>query len=121
MVSDVLNDVDADLNHFNELYPSLHSSSEQQYYDSDKFNSTFNLNTRNDLSIIHANIRSLSANGDMFVGFLSLLNRSFDVICFTETWLSQDGVVENFFPSYNGHHISRSTRRGGGVAIYIKK
>ena len=32
-------DIDADLNHSNELYPSLQTSHENQYYDSDEFNS----------------------------------------------------------------------------------
>ena len=77
---------DVDLNHFNGLYPSLQTSRENQYFDSDKFNSVFCSDGAKDFSILHLNIRSIRANGDALILYLSSLNSKFDVICLTETW-----------------------------------
>ena len=37
--------------------------------------------------VIHVNIRSMGANGDALVVYLSLLHREFDIVCLTETWV----------------------------------
>ena len=52
-------DIDIDVNHFNHLYPSISSSYSNQYYDSNKFNSSFCMNGVNDLSVLHLNIEEL--------------------------------------------------------------
>ena len=66
-------DIDADLNHFNELYPSLQTSHENQYYDSDEFNRLFGNGRVNDFSVIHVNIRSMGVSYycDALVVYLS--------------------------------------------------
>lgn len=113
-------DIDADLNHFSELYPSFHHNLLNQYYDTAKFNEKFQHDNGVNLNIIHLNIRSLNANGDCFSSFLSTLEIKFDIICLTETWLHADNFIDNFFPGYAGFHLTReSSRRGGGVAVYV--
>ena len=114
-------DIDIDLHHYNQLYPSLAISYNNQYYDSNKFNSSFCVNGVNDLRVIHLNIRSLSANGDNFVAFLSTLNLNFDIICISETWVTNPSLFEGFLDGYTGIHSYRENRRGGGTAIYLKK
>ena len=116
--SDTDSTLDADVNHFNILYPSLTQA--VPYYDADSFNNDLDFNTEFSLSLIHVNIRSLAANGDTFISYLSTLNLTFDVICLTETWTC-DSSLDHLFPNYNGFHYSRSSSRGGGVAIYIDK
>ena len=80
-------DIDIDLNYFDNLYNGLHDN--QQYFNSDLFNNKFHndvSNLSNNLSIMHVNIRSISANGDELVAYLETLILKFDIICLTETW-----------------------------------
>ena len=84
---DVYDDIDADSNHFNELYPSLEGVNNSQYYDSISFKSVQTPISSKDLSVIHLNINSIGANGDKFLSFLASLDYKFDVICLNETLL----------------------------------
>ena len=75
--------IDTDLNHINELYPSL-----QTCHDCDEINRVFGNCSVNDFSVIRVNyIRSMGATGDALVGYLSLLHRKFDIVFLTETWV----------------------------------
>ena len=87
MTSSFFDDIDVDLNHFENLYPNLIHNRNNQYYDDDRFNSTLASNDCvRDLSVVHLNIRSINANGSDFITYLSLLNRKFDVVCLSETF-----------------------------------
>ena len=113
-------DIDIDLNYFDNLYNGLHDN--QQYFNSDLFNNKFHNdvpNLSNNLSIMHVNIRSISANGDELVAYLETLILKFDIICLTETWLNDDNFIDNIFTGYIGYHSMRQNRRGGGVSIYV--
>ena len=101
-------ELDADLNHFDLLYPSISQSRERQYFNTDTFNESFNRNNCKSFRIIHLNIRSIQANGDDFVTYLSTLKTIFDVICFSETWMSDSSML-NPFPDYNGFHSCQGT------------
>ena len=69
----------------------MQSSHENQYYDGDEFNyllnRVFENCSVNDFSVIHVNIRFMRTNGDAHVVYLSLLQREFDIVCFTEIWV----------------------------------
>ena len=82
MNRDIFDEIDADLNHFEQLYPEL-SRNNNQYYDNERFNSIFGVNgsSVNDFSVIHVNIRSLNANRSDLNVYLSSLNIKFDVVC----------------------------------------
>ena len=113
--------LDADLNHFNLLYPGIGYSRENQYYDAQKFNQTFTGYNSTELSIIHLNVRSLAANGLDFVTYLETLKLRFKIICLTETW-AHDSSLDFLFPDYVGFHNHRhSDRRGGGVSVYVHR
>ena len=116
-------DIDIDLNFFDNLYDGLQDGQSQQYFNSDLFNSKFNNNVHklgNNLSIMHVNIRSISANGDELIAYLETLIFKFDIICLTETWLNKDNFVDDIFTGYVGYHSMRQNGRGGGVSIYVK-
>ena len=114
--------MDADVNHFDVVYPDLRQSESIQYYDSEKFNTEIGGTVgANDFSVVHINIRSISANIDSFLAYLSLLKCSFDIVCFSETWLNECGHLDDYFPNYRSFHSTRTNRRGGGVAIYSHK
>ena len=73
-------------------------------------------------SMIHRNIRSLPKNLDNLVIFLKLLCRNLSCIGISETWLCDISPIDTFnIPSYSFLCKSRSSRRGGGVGIYVKK
>ena len=69
-----------------------------QSYDSGKLNSVLRVNGAIDFSVIHVNIRSISANGDALSVYLSTLNRELDVICLSETWVRELEFMDDFFP-----------------------
>ena len=117
-MDDPFHQIDADINHF-ELYPSINENSAKQYYTTEEFNLKFPSNNKKDLSIFHINIRSLNKNGDELIAYLSLLKRDFDIICLTETWISELPVIDDIFPSYKSYHSIRKGKNGGGCAIYI--
>ena len=55
--------------------------------------------------------------------FLSNLNFSFSIICFSEIWLN-DSNVDNLnyeFPNYVSVHQIKSHYKGSGVSVYIYK
>ena len=119
----ILEDIDVEINHFNNAFPDVLNNQNCLYYNVETFNSKFNDLNQTDLSIIHLNIRSLAANGDDFNSYISMLNLNFDVICFSETWINESNLSDNhLFPLYNGYHSSRPPgKRGGGVSIFVLK
>lgn len=78
------------------------------------------------LKLVHLNIRSLLANTDEVR--VSLLDGCFDIIALSETWLHAqclDCLLQA--EGYTLYRYDRQTkttsgktRRGGGVAVYIK-
>ena len=107
-------------NYFNDAYTSLTENRANQYYMNATFNRLTARGTKKNLCIIHVNIRSLKAIGDVLVSCLSTLNQSFHIICFTESWLGDLSIVLNdLFPQYLSFNSHRSGRRGGGTAVYI--
>ena len=100
----IFDDIDVELNHFQEIYPNLSNSESSNYYNLETFNKLPGKN-KNDLSIFYQNIRSLNSNYNN-VSHLSLseVNSVIDA-------RSTDGVV-NFIPSrIDGSSISVSMPR----------
>ena len=112
--------IDADLNHFDLIFPSFQQSNSEHYYNSASFNSKFTETCYNDLSLIHLNIRSFHRNGDAFLSFLATLDPKFDLICLTETWANNVSLASPF-PNHNLFESIRPYHHGGGVAIYAHK
>lgn len=114
----ILHNIDADLHHYNELYPEINSGTGSDYFTFDKFNNDFSSNYNN-FSLIHLNIRSLYPKVDEFQAELNNLNYKFDVLCLTETWLNHS--ISNLvqIDGYTDFHVMREHGRGGGVCIYV--
>ena len=115
---DIFSEIDADINHFQDIYPDLFNENSSKYYDINSFNS-IDFNSNHDLAIIHINARSLNANFDQFYALFDILKIKFDVICVSESWL--DESISNLFniEGYNAFHSHRSSR-GGGSIIYVR-
>ena len=113
----IFDDIDPEINHFNRVFPDLNDNQLNQYFTSSTFNNSFN---NSSFSLIHVNIRSVNANGDAFVTYLSTLKLKFSVICLTETWSNEHNFLDDIFDSYKGFHAFRTVdRRGGGISIYV--
>ena len=118
----ILENIDIELNHFNNIYPDIHANQAIQYFSTETFQTQFPNLKPCDLSVIHLNIRSIHANGSVFCSYLETLKSKFDVICLSETWNNNLPTIDHFFPSYIGFHSSRPEgTRGGGVSIFISK
>ena len=90
--NEVFDDIDADLNHFNEMYPGVGNEESCKYYTFSKYKD-LELGYRNVISLIHYNIRSIMNKIDeLLVELTQLNNCSFSVICFTESWLNESNV-----------------------------
>ena len=103
---DIFNDIDPEVNHFAEIFADLNNSEHSDYYSIDKFNENCVTNV-NDLNIIHCNIRSLSAHHDEFLSLLSVLWVKFDILCFSESWLTDATKQLINFQGYQSFHSLR--------------
>ena len=120
-MNNLFDDIDADRNHFEYLYPDLYDDDCSNYYNIENFNE-IGINSKTDLLLLNFNIRSLSANFDLFNGFHSLLNKKFNILCFTESWLTDNNKQLYSIPGYNDFHCLRNDgRRGGGLSMYISE
>ena len=77
----------------------------------------------NGLSFIHlgVNARRLKTNFHKIKDYILELNVNFDIIAITETWIEPNLISGICINNYDAFHITRGTRRGGGVAIYTNK
>ena len=105
-----LDDLDVEQNHYNVMYPELNNEQLSNYYHIQNFNQ-LNINPLTDLLLLNYNIRSLNANLDQFIAFSHLINKKFDIISFTESWLKNENK--------HLYNLRDDGRRGGGISIFI--
>ena len=111
-------ELDADIQHFGELYPDLNISMESEYYDMTKINALTVTDT--DFSIFSHNCRSLHGHFDELSALLNSINFKFDVISFTESWLN-DGIKNLVsFHGYKAYHSLRPNSSYGGISVFVK-
>lgn len=118
-MSDLLNDIDVNVNHFDDIYPELSSDTQSHYHDVSSFKSHFTSSTC-DFAVISSNIRSLYNKLDEFQTLLFSLECSFDIICITESWLTASTINMSSLNNYRMFNVTRSETRGGGVAVYVR-
>ena len=71
------------------------------------------------LSFIHSNIRSIPANLNAFMSYMSNINCDFSVIGFSETWLNSSNIDTYSIDGYRHVGLTRETGKGGGVSLFI--
>ena len=69
---DLDRDIDANVNHFDEIYSSLRKICVNQYYDTERFNGLVSDLSQRDFSVMRLNINSTRANGDSLATFYKL-------------------------------------------------
>ena len=109
------NSSDPDLNLFSENIKNLDTT----YMLPGKLHNFLGNSVTDWFSILLLNIRSIKKNFENFKLFLSSLQFSFSVICFSEVCLDYLDNSTYELPNYISKHQARSDRRGGGVSIYI--
>lgn len=117
--SNPLTDADPDVNFFGHIGSCPVNS---EYYLEDTFNSKcqqLGLTSKN-FSMVHINIRSIQRHLCEYELYLESLHIDFSLIGVTETWFS---VTNHDLYAMNGYSLvenHRKSRRGGGVAFYIR-
>ena len=71
------------------------------------------------LRLLHANINSINKNLDSLLSTISNYSCQYDMLCLTETKLSE--ISSNLFdiPNYKSFSVNQNSH-GGGVRIYIR-
>lgn len=109
MASNELLDIDPDEHFF--------SRSDCHYYNYDNFPSIEF--SRDDMSLFHANMRSMTKNSQELLNCLEIIKVPMSVIALSETWLSESSESFNTIPNYQTVSASRCNRVGGGVSLHI--
>ena len=115
-------ELDPDKNYFNQL--AHHLSKSSNYYIEDSFNKYIIRNNVNmdDFSLLHNNIRSISANLSILLSYMSNLDHEFSVIGLSETWLFPSNTDAYGIAGYNHVALTRQAKKGGKVSyVHIRK
>ena len=72
------------------------------------------------LSILHSNIRSLRANFDELICYLSKLELQFDIIILSEIWVKTQETNLYSIDGYSEFFHCRDFNKSGGIVIYLK-
>ena len=91
------------------------------YLPSEFKNQTKNIDGQEKFSLLHLNIRSISNKFDSFKNLIDTPNLPFQIIELTETWLNENNMDCFNLENYEYLGSSRTTKKGGGVGLYILK
>ena len=108
-------ELDADTNYYNTLF-----NNPVNYYETVNLNPITPKPAKNTLQFfLHLNARSLSKNIDNITSELSLLSNKPSIIAVSETWSVTNN--DSFpIPGYSFIQKARTTKIGGGVALYLQ-
>ena len=115
-----LSDSDPDVQFYNSQCNTMLNSCD--YYLETGMNTKLkSLNIRSSaFSLFHMNIRSVTKNLSKLDSLLSDIDHEFSIVALSETWLKSDNYLLYGINNYNSEHSYRSTKGGGGVALYVK-
>ena len=118
-IIDYQGDIDPDKNYFNQL--SHHLSKSSNYHTEESFNKFILRNNldKDNLSMIHVNIRSVPANLTGLLSYMSNIEKQFAVIGLTETWLTPFNIETYGINGYNHVGLTRKNSKGAGVSLFI--
>ena len=111
-------DADPDLNYFNSFNQYITNCN--YFLESAFINEMSKLyQMKQNFSLCHLNIRSMSKNLKSFENYLDLIGHRFTILAFTETWLKDDCDLFSI-PCYYMLENHRPNHLGGGVAICLR-
>ena len=120
--SSIIDNIDPDVNHFNDNFVNFNSYSICSIKDKNIFQN-------NSLNLFHNNSRSILKDGrlDEYGILFDSLNNPFHVITFTETWLKSDNKDNASIKGFQSSHVIRPIDhnfnlkdKGGGISIFVK-
>ena len=110
---------DPDINFYCDISPL-----NTKYFNPNEIGEGFQCLCKSGFFVLHVNIRSINKNFETFKNFYSKLNCMFRMICFSETWATDNSIcnVSNFqIENYTVLHQVRESGRGGGLSIFVHK
>ena len=114
-----LQDVDPDINAINNI---IWNNLRSHYYLEQSFNNKFKekFGNKEPFSLFHLNVRSIPKNFNNLEAYLLNIRTKFSIVGLTETWLNKanDGLYN--MQGYTQEKNYRTSKKGGGVSIYIK-
>ena len=117
-----IDSIDPDINHYNDSIENF------KEYSVDTFNIDNNFD-HNSLNLFHNNARSIMKEGriDEYNILFKAIDNPFNIMVFTETWLTEDNKHLCNFEGFTPLHLLRPIdaqfdlkTKGGGVSIFIK-
>ena len=90
-----------------------------RYYTQNQFVSNVKSAGKNDLNLLHLNIRSANKNFEQLSLLLDKIEIDSFVIGLTETWFTDNPHTIHSLSKHNLIFNNRVNRRGGGVALYV--
>ena len=72
-------------------------------------------------SLIHLNVRSLSKNISKLNNYLPSLDLKFSIMGLSKTWVKSYNLDLYELTEYRSVHLTRPSKKGGGVSLYIHK
>jgi hypothetical protein len=82
-------------------------------------NKFFDIECKNNLNFLYANIRSLRQNFNSFLLYLDKINSKISCIVLTEIWIGSEEVDLYNIQGYTSFHCCNDTYRAGGVLCYV--
>ena len=105
-------------------FSSYISPLDTKYFNTKKIREGFECLCKNGFSVLHVSIRSINKNFETFKNFCSKLNCTFSVICFSESWATDNSICNdsNFqIENYTALHQVIESGRGRGLSIFVHK
>ena len=109
--------LDPDLNYFEELFRDLNLTNTSSYFSVTEYNDNYSKNFSNYLTILSYNIRSFNSNYDYFSCHFDQNNFP-EILVLSETWFKNSNISE--ITNFNSYHTVRESHRSGGVSVYVK-
>ena len=111
-----------DLSYFNDLnFDNFHSS---YILEENVKRYLCDIKKYDNFSLIHVNISNMNSNFEKLQDLLLRCSNSFNIICVTETWSTDNDIKNNsnfHLPNFEFIHQERKTgKKDGGILIYVK-
>ena len=110
---------DPDINFFSDI-----SSLDTKYFNPNEIREGFECLRKSGFSVLHVNIRSINKYFETFKKFFSKLNCTFSVICFSETWATDNPICNDSYFQIENYTVLdqvRESGRGGGLSMFVLK
>ena len=115
-----LEEIDPDVNYYTEFENTCFKTCD--YYFEESFNKKYQdlAISGESFSLLHVNARSIPCNLSNIESYIDNLVTTFSIIAVTETWLKENNKNRYAIENYNVEHNVRSTKSGGGVALFVR-